>query len=329
MLRFSKHDDSSDLPMATLSQSPTAEDLQFALSQAQRNWRRAVALAFKASAHSVTFTIFVQCEMGTGEPIWTLKRSDEIGLSVVWSHKSMDVHLIQSLLAVEFDALSKADVLESTGNLGLSGIGLTQSGVAETGQGTCLERADTQSDSSTEINLQAGERFVEFYKAAIASVISCLCDPTTGIFTYESFIYFLDQEYRRYLRGGQPFSVIVFQMCGGKVESLPMPLADDVQKGIILIISTMIRDIDLIGHYGRHEFVLLLPHTDSEGAATLARRIRVALDKDWSGQLLMNFGVASIPSDGNDPCSIMALAEEAKNHAVAGSLGVMMYRDLY
>ncbi|MBY0551628.1 MAG: diguanylate cyclase [Candidatus Obscuribacterales bacterium] len=114
MFRFGKSQDSSRNNPELLA-IPESEDLQFALSKAQRNWRTSVDLPFRVQDSSVSFTVVVKCEMGTGLPCWTLYRTDVPGSPVLWTHKSNDVLLIHNLISLEYTAASEKAAAESAG----------------------------------------------------------------------------------------------------------------------------------------------------------------------------------------------------------------------
>jgi GGDEF domain-containing protein len=68
------------------------------------------------------------------------------------------------------------------------------------------------------------------------------------------------------------------------------------------------------GQYGERGFLLLLPHTSSEGASEVCRRLRRDLQQGpW--RLHVSFGVASYSSEHRTPKSLLRLAEEGLDTA--------------
>ena len=57
------------------------------------------------------------------------------------------------------------------------------------------------------------------------------------------------------------------------------PVGDDVIREVATRLSDTVRPEDIICRYGGEEFVLTLPHTPTEGARTVAERIREAVQK--------------------------------------------------
>jgi diguanylate cyclase (GGDEF)-like protein len=81
-------------------------------------------------------------------------------------------------------------------------------------------------------------------------------------------------------------------------------VGDEVIKGLAEILQKVVRDADLAIRYGGEEFILLLPHTDEDGAMLLAERIRLELEthtfKSPQGALkkTLSVGVSMFPTDG-------------------------------
>jgi diguanylate cyclase (GGDEF)-like protein len=77
---------------------------------------------------------------------------------------------------------------------------------------------------------------------------------------------------------------------------------------------------DLSGRYGGEEFLILLPNTDTQGAAIIAERIRSEIDaltikfleSDLAAHVTMSFGVAATkPHEGSSAKHLVSVADEA------------------
>lgn len=328
MLRFSKQNDPGNVRMPTMSVMPSPEDLQFILSQAQRNWRRAVELSFKTPGGSQLFTIAVQCEMGSGEPVWTLTRQGALGAQVAWTHTSQDVRLIHNLIAPEFHGTGAGQAAGAENAAALASVESTngdksgEAATAQKGGEEGEEEATGELDSDT---------------LAIQSVFRSLCRPETGLFTYPAFLYFVDQEWRRFRRGGLPFSLMIFQISYREVDVRvsSKPLSIEAIHEAALRITATKRDLDLLAHYGAFDFAVLLPHTEADGAAVFAGRVQQALTASplvpglsADGTMLYG-GIAQMPGDSDRPRPLIGAALEAKKWAVSGPSNIVLYRDLY
>jgi diguanylate cyclase (GGDEF)-like protein len=95
---------------------------------------------------------------------------------------------------------------------------------------------------------------------------------------------------------------------------------DDCLKQIAAAIKNMMsRPGDLVARYGGEEFIVLLPDTALDGAAYLAEKIRIAVEKraiphevsDISPYVTISLGVAGIiPDPGTDPNTLIELADQ-------------------
>lgn len=102
-------------------------------------------------------------------------------------------------------------------------------------------------------------------------------DGLTGIANRRRFDEFLDQEWRRALRSGSVISLILMDIDSFKPfnDHYGHIAGDDCLKLIATVISKSLeRATDLFARYGGEEFVCVLPGTDSDGALTIAEKLR-------------------------------------------------------
>lgn len=171
---------------------------------------------------------------------------------------------------------------------------------------------------------------------ALQSVLKNLNRSETGILTYDAFIYFLDQEYLRYEYFNLPFSICVFSLGqrkggeSGPVESLQMLAVRRAMQRIQLIK----RHVDYLGHYEMFDFGVILPNTNAAAAYAFANRISEVLreaplssDMD-SRNLLMAFGVATIPEDCVDLDKLLITAKKARDYAKQYNKRVVLAREM-
>lgn len=173
-------------------------------------------------------------------------------------------------------------------------------------------------------------------KAAIQGVIKSLCRPETGLITYPALLYFTEQEYFRFESYGYPFAIIIFELRVRRgdpdvpAEPLPLVAAREMARRI----GAIKRTLDILGHFETFDYAMLLPNTNTQGAALCANRLVELIlttplmnDLD-SRSLCLSIGVASIPEDSTELGMALAAAVEAKRRAKESTTPVMLFRNL-
>lgn len=349
MFKFGKSNDPSQTP--ELLAIPETEDLQFALSKAQRNWRTSVALPFRIPGVVVSFTIVVKCEMGTGLPSWTLYRTDLEGSPIIWTHKSNDVLLIHNLISLEFTAArekaesSTASASPATTPAAAASMPANSDAPLAASQnpylaqlqqsgkyGSDQQQKQTQAASGPEnmpqqehpfsqdpVLSQMSLKLSQEIKLTRTSVEWSLSRSDTGILTYSAFLYFFENECIRFNRGGLPFSILLFDVLRessfGKAQ-----LSSESMKEVGNRLRGLKRQLDLLAHFEEEGFVFILPHTDREGASHCVDRVKEALlygesllnDMD-SSTIHFSWGIASMPENGTTPEEILLAAKTEKS----------------
>ncbi len=104
-------------------------------------------------------------------------------------------------------------------------------------------------------------------------------DGLTGLFNHAYFKHLLDLEVKRALRQRHAVSLLMLDVDGfkGHNDRLGHAGGDGILKEVARRIRGSIREIDIAARYGGEEFAVVLPYTDSDGAAVAAERIRGAL----------------------------------------------------
>lgn len=100
-------------------------------------------------------------------------------------------------------------------------------------------------------------------------------DPLTRALNRRAFFRFAEREIFRSVRHGRTASVITFDIDHFKrVNDVHgHALGDRVLKRLAEVVSTCIRDEDLLGRLGGEEFAILLPETPLEGALSITARL--------------------------------------------------------
>lgn len=168
------------------------------------------------------------------------------------------------------------------------------------------------------------------------AVVKSLTRSETGIYSYNAFLFFLDQEYIRYEYFNQPFSLIIFSLGhkkdeeGVRVEALQMLAVRRAMQRIGLVK----RQVDCLGHFKTFDYALLLPNTNAAAAGALANRIsdvlrEAPLSSDMDAKsLAMAFGVATVPEDCIDMDKLVAACIKARDRAKDTQRRVVLARDI-
>lgn len=104
-------------------------------------------------------------------------------------------------------------------------------------------------------------------------------DGLTGLYNHRFFYLRLDEEYNISMRYEVTLACIMLDIDFFKNvnDTYGHRVGDIILKEMASIITKTIRKTDIAARYGGEEFVILLPHTDREGAMLEAERIREAI----------------------------------------------------
>jgi diguanylate cyclase (GGDEF)-like protein/PAS domain S-box-containing protein len=105
-------------------------------------------------------------------------------------------------------------------------------------------------------------------------------DPLTGVANRRSFESTARREVERARRYAKPFAVLALDIDHFKRvnDTYGHDIGDIVLKSMAEVCLTKLRATDILARLGGEEFAMLLPETDIEAAATLAERMRVAIE---------------------------------------------------
>lgn len=157
-------------------------------------------------------------------------------------------------------------------------------------------------------------------------------DPLTGLLNRRGFLEEASTEVQRFYRSGRTFSLVLGDVDHFKRfnDNYGHACGDYVLKRVANILTERLRDVDRVARWGGEEFILLLPETDTQGAAVLADKLRKIIADSvfhFEGETIgttMTFGVASFRKDESlDNC--IARADTAMYHGKkAGRNKVML-----
>jgi len=142
-------------------------------------------------------------------------------------------------------------------------------------------------------------------------------DGLTEIANRRQFEQILDLEWRRGVRSGAPLSLILADIDNFKLfnDTHGHQAGDRCLRDVATLLDSIVgRAGDQVARYGGEEFAALLPETDAQGAASIAERMRQAVEglETEGGRVTVSFGVASVvASDRLTPNSLVAAADAA------------------
>jgi diguanylate cyclase (GGDEF)-like protein len=148
-----------------------------------------------------------------------------------------------------------------------------------------------------------------------------ITDEKTKLHNYRFFKEHVVEEFKRASRYGNPLSCIMIDLDHFKEinDTLGHHIGDRVLEEFGRILTDQARETDLVIRYGGEEFIVLLPHTDTRRAMTVAERIRRAtLSRTFTAdeaplKLTVSCGVATYPSNPRigDEADLVRAADEA------------------
>lgn len=150
-------------------------------------------------------------------------------------------------------------------------------------------------------------------------------DPMTGVANRRAFMPLLHQEFLRYQRFGNPFSLIMLDIDHFKSinDTHGHPTGDKVICLLADVCSRETRQIDTVARLGGEEFAILLPQTDRSLAMALAERIRMLVetlimtsDENVEFRFTVSMGVAEYQG-GTTIEQLMSAADSALYQAKA------------
>ncbi len=150
-----------------------------------------------------------------------------------------------------------------------------------------------------------------------------LTDGMTGLFNRRAFDQFLETELGRAERYKHVLSLVIIDMDSFKEynDTYGHPAGDERLKAIANILRENMRDPDVAARYGGEEFAVILPHTDKEGAISLAERLRKSAEEQAHDEhatqsyipgYTISLGVATFPNDGTTVCALLKAADNAE-----------------
>ena len=165
------------------------------------------------------------------------------------------------------------------------------------------------------LTILANQAAVSIFNARLIERLAATArtDPLTGLANRRAFEQALEQ--RLAAASPEPFAVLMLDVDGLKQvnDARGHSAGDEVLKRVAHILSSHLRESDLVTRWGGDEFVLLMPGMDQVGAVSMARRIGGTLlaGEDAAGAISVSIGTAAFPADGDTADSLLASADRS------------------
>ncbi|GAA1899886.1 GGDEF domain-containing protein [Asanoa iriomotensis] len=147
-----------------------------------------------------------------------------------------------------------------------------------------------------------------------------LTDPLTGLWNYRYLRESIRREVERASRFGRMLAVLALDLDRFKEvnDTYGHAAGDMVLVEFARRIRGVVREVDLAFRQGGEEFVVLLPETDADGAAIVARRLGAAVrddvfDLEGAGGIVVtvSIGIAVFPSHAATAQAVLDAADDA------------------
>ena len=152
----------------------------------------------------------------------------------------------------------------------------------------------------------------------LASFNKFRTDALTGLSNGQVLSESIDSLLALKRRYRNPFAIAVFDVDSGHGEEASQ-LSD-----ITRLLESCVRETDIVGRFGGTEFVVVMPETDLEGAAMLARRVRRAVESGTETTVSAGLAYAI---NGDEESSLLARADEALYAAKAAGRNCIYQHD--
>jgi len=155
-------------------------------------------------------------------------------------------------------------------------------------------------------------------------------DSLTGLYNHRVFHERLRSELALTSRGGGPVALLMIDVDDFKRvnDIFGHSTGDQTLVQVAELVSTTVRESDIVCRLGGEEFGVVMPDADAESARALAERLRERLALtvfDPVGHISVSTGIAQAPAHGMNPRELAACAEAAMMTAKAtgGARAVM------
>jgi two-component system, cell cycle response regulator len=182
-----------------------------------------------------------------------------------------------------------------------------------------IDRNELLARTATQIRRKRlHDRLEENYQRSLELALT---DELTGLYDRQYLNAHLDELMERVHQDGITVAVLLFDIDYFKKvnDTYGHPAGDDVLKELAARATNSVRSVDLAARWGGEEFVVVMPETDLAIAATVAERLRVAVERepitvkeiDAALPITISIGVTITNERGDDRDRLIKRADEA------------------
>ena len=148
-------------------------------------------------------------------------------------------------------------------------------------------------------------------------------DNLTGLLNYRAFLNRLDIEMNRTLRTDQSLVIIIADVDRFKRinDTFGHQIGNIALKKIADLISSSVRNIDVVARYGGEEFIIAISNSTKKGAEQIAERIvnnianNIFIFDDQRIKITLSAGMAEFPNDSDQVQKLIDAADKAMYNA--------------
>ncbi len=148
-------------------------------------------------------------------------------------------------------------------------------------------------------------------------------DTLTGLLNYRAFISRLDVEMNRALRTEQSLVIIIIDVDKFKRinDTFGHPIGNIALKKIADLISSSVRNIDVVARYGGEEFIIAVSNSNKKSTEQIAERIvrnvanNIFIFNNQRIKITVSVGMAEFPDDSDQVQKLIDSADQAMYNA--------------
>ncbi len=284
-----------------------------------------------------SFTLTLNHSRQAARAGWKLYKGKGLQSSLVWDYATNDVAFVHKLILDSLKQISAsqsqiripavqnpADILEERRavniNSNLSGklrklfIGTQEDLIAE-------NRPPISPIAKSKVSTKFKVEYIDLSPGR--QLLEHLFVGQFGIFSYPTFLFFLEREYFEAIENKNHLALIVFKAIENNASSLNIAqaLSPVILQEIAKRINQTQRKTDILAEYDQNTFAVLLPDTSTIGGKTFIRRVEKALFKSAldsevaESSIKFAFGLATLGEHCNTLPSLLLFARKALEKA--------------